>query len=89
MRHRFKEVRRFRVCRSHDARTIYGPGTKEVVVRTKDKTEISTKPKDLRDGLPGFTLEHHKSVFDSPDRDGGLVGVAPDSREPPGQTTRQ
>ena len=58
-------------------------------MRTRDKTEKPAKPKDLRDGLPGVTLEDHKSVFDSPERDGGLVGVAPDSREPTGQTTRE
>ena len=36
---------------------------KEVVVRTKAKTEEPAKPKDLRDGLARVTLEDHKSVF--------------------------
>ena len=49
----------------------------------------NAKPHDLRDGLVRVTVEDHQTVFDSAERDGGLVAVTPDSKEPPGQTTRE
>jgi hypothetical protein len=61
-------------------------------VKAKDKAKSKDKkaePRDLRDGMVRVTPGDHRTVFDTPESDGGLGGVAPDSKEPPGQTTRE
>ena len=66
-----------------------GTPAKETILKTTDKMDKNAKPHDLRDGLVRVTVEDHQTVFDSAERDGGLVAVTPDSKEPPGQTTRE